>query len=197
VLTFKVIYIGVKFDDYGFIYDKLADPQTYVNVVFYSEPFYVQSTLNEVLATDFSVGLGHLMEIVYLVIPLSTEFGIKPVSFNDLFQLALFPQALSYGLANNIWAQMWSAGGWVLLILFVLVFCAAIAAGEAARRKVGPEVHAIIVVALAYWCFYIHRNDLLGALQFERYILLVSLGAYMISRLLAAVMRRRNAARRH
>ena len=189
VLIFKVIYIGVKFDDYWFIFERLSDPDTYENVLFYSEPFYIQGTLNEVLASDFSVGLDHLADIFFLAIPRSSELGITAISFNDLFQPALFPQAVAFGLANNIWAQMWSAGGWLLLFLFVLVFCAAIAAGESIRRKVGLEAHAIVVVALMYWCFYIHRNDLIFQLLIERNILIISFVAYLLSRVINILIR--------
>ena len=49
------------------------------------------------------------------------ELGIQVHEFNDLFQPVLFGD-VEFGLAGNVWAEMFAAGDWPLLGCFLLAF---------------------------------------------------------------------------
>src|SRR5690606_41059085 len=68
-------------------------------------------TLNEVVLRGFRTEFDHVSAVVYQLLFFSDKLGLTASSFNDYFQGALFP-GVDYGMASNIWAQMWSAGGW-------------------------------------------------------------------------------------
>jgi hypothetical protein len=80
---------------------------------------------------------------------------------------------VDYGIASNIWAEMWSIGGinGVIMFLFFFIIIALLLNQWMTR---GPSAFAgILALCGMVWVFYIHRNNL----QFEgdllkRYILL-------------------------
>lgn len=183
-LLFPMISLGMKMDEPGFIADRMLDPDTYYFSIVYSEPFYVQSTLNEVLDNNFTVGLDHFSTLFMLALPFAPEWGLQPVSFNDLFQPALFPHA-NGGLANNIWAEMWSSGGWFLLAPFILIFALLVHVGDAFLHRTAAELKAVVAVCLAYWGFYIHRNDIVFELVLIRNVLIVFFIAAVLAKFLS------------
>lgn len=167
VFVYKQLYVTIKLGMWDSISDRTSDAGFYSTVVTQSEPFTTQAILNGVLANDFRVGLGHLAGFVNLVVPFSQGVFGPATSFNTLFQPALFPETQG-GMANNIWAEMWSSGGWPLLALFVLVFVLALALGSYLLQARDPVLAGGAALFFAYWAFYIHRNDLLFQLTLER-----------------------------
>jgi hypothetical protein len=137
-----------------------------------SEPFLVQQTLNEIVRTRFETGFDHILSSFYQFIVLAPELGAENVKFNDLFQPVLFPE-VGYGLAANIWAQMWSAGGWPLLAVFTLIFNLVLGLGNISLCARSAVLRAGLAPMFCYWAFYIHRNDLSFALALEKRQLLL------------------------
>ena len=156
---YKQIYINVKLGMWERLWDRFRGPDLYVNSVANSEPFTIQAILNGVLKADFHTGIGHFRAALYELVPFYDP-PIKERSFNALFQPALFPQT-SGGMANNIWAEMWSSGGWPLLVSFVVVFVLLMAVGSYLLRAWDPAIAAGAALLFSYWAFYLHRNDLL------------------------------------
>jgi hypothetical protein len=141
-------------------------------MLLHSEPFVVQGTLNEIVRQQYWIGPEHLVEILYLLVPLANELGATAGGFNPLFQPSLFSTVTGYGLANNLWAQMLAIGGWPVLSAFTGVYCAVLLVGDRLLRRVSPSTAVVLAVVFAYWAFYAHRNDLLYQLTLTRRVLL-------------------------
>jgi hypothetical protein len=171
--VYKQLYIAVKLGLWDVVLDRLQDSELYASALMMSEPFNTQAILNEVVAQDFRVGMGHLKDVALQFVLFSAELGSAPVSFNDLFQATLFPADLDYGMANNMWAEMLSSGGWPLLGAFLLCFIALLTVGSSLIRSRDLSLVAGTAVAFSYWAFYIHRNDLLNQINLEKRVVLI------------------------
>ena len=167
------------------ILDRLTDVDLYASAILLSEPFNTQAILNEVIAQDFRVGMEHFQDVLLQFLLFSPELGRAPVSFNDFFQSTLFASDLDYGMANNIWAEMVSSGGWLLLGLFVLVFVLLLMLGSYWVQSHDVTVAAGVAVVFSYWAFYIHRNDLIYQVNLEKRSILVWVTCLVVSRFLA------------
>lgn len=170
VLVYKRLYVQVKLGSWDSVADRLSSGQIYTSSVTNSEPFITQAILNKVLANHFYVGMEHFFSSVELIVPFSRILGGSATKFNDLFQPALFPQAEA-GMANNIWAEMLSSGGWPLFALFVIFFVSLLALGSYLLRVRDPLVAGGGTLVFSYWAFYVHRNDLVFQISVEKQIL--------------------------
>ena len=185
LFVYKQLYISVKLGLWDVILDRLTDVDLYASAILLSEPFNTQAILNEVIAQDFRVGMEHFQDVLLQFLLFSPELGRAPVSFNDFFQSTLFASDLDYGMANNIWAEMVSSGGWLLLGLFVLVFVLLLMLGSYWVQSHDVTVAAGVAVVFSYWAFYIHRNDLIYQVNLEKRSILVWVTCLVVSRFLA------------
>ncbi|NLU50542.1 MAG: hypothetical protein GXX09_09070 [Syntrophomonadaceae bacterium] len=190
LFAYKHLCIAVKLGDWHLIMKQLLCLDFYITAITHSEPFVTQTILNQVLSKRFVAGMEHFTGLVYQFILFSSELGAKATSFNDLFQPVLFPDAVGWGMANNIWAEMWSSGGWPLLILFLIVFVLVLAIGSYLIRSADPEIAAGSAVLFSYWAFYIHRNDLLYQINLEKDVMLVWIICTLGSQLLSTMSKR-------
>jgi hypothetical protein len=171
IISYQNLKDPVRRADWNEVGHRLSSPLWYVRGVMTSEPFTTQTVLNEVVRRNFHTDMDHIWSTSQQLILFSTQLGAEDARFNDLYQPALFPQ-VDHGLANNIWAQMWSAGGWPLLVAFTLIFVSALAAGSWLVRCPDPSVKAMAGLLMVYWAFYIHRNELLVQVGFAKQIFL-------------------------
>lgn len=183
LFVYKQVYIAVKLGLWDTIADRLQDIEIYASAIMMSEPFNTQAILNEVVAQDFRVGMGHLKDVFLQFVLFSTELGSAPLSFNDLFQATLFPSDLDYGMANNIWAEMLSSGGWPLLAIFMAFFVVMLMLGSYLIRFQDRILAAGAALAFSYWAFYIHRNDLLYQVNLEKRAILVWAACVVLSQI--------------
>ena len=183
LFVYKQLYEVVKLGMWDFIVERLQDPDLYVAAIGMSEPFTIQVILNEVIVQRFVVGMGHLREVLYQFALFSPELGVKPVSFNDLFQSSLFPTDMEYGMANNIWAEMWSTGGWPLLLVFVTIFVLMLVVGSYLIRSSDKTVSSVAALTFSYWAFYIHRNDLAFQINLEKRVIILAAICMLLSKL--------------
>lgn len=184
LFVYKQIYVAVKLGLWDVILDRLTDTELYASAILMSEPFNTQAILNEVIAQDFRVGMEHFQDVLLQFLLFSPELGRAPVSFNDFFQSTLFASDLDYGMANNIWAEMVSSGGWLLLGLFLGVFVLMLTLGSYWVRSRDATLAAGAAVMFSYWAFYIHRNDLLYQVNLEKRTILVWITCLVLSRFL-------------
>lgn len=171
---YKVIAFSVKSGEWELVLNALSDLQTYEFMITRSEPFVIQQILNDVIATNFRVGVDNVFSAFGQLILFGPELGLSTASFNDHFQPTLFP-SVEYGMAANIWAQMWSAGGWGLLLLFLLAFNLVLMIGNASLRSSSFVVRAGFAPMFLYWSFYLHRNDLSYAINIEKRLVIILL----------------------
>lgn len=190
LLGYKMIAFAVKAGMWDLVWRQLQDPNTYIFMLTHSEPFLVQQTLNEVVLNRFETNADHIFSSLYQFVLFAPELGAEEVGFNSLFQPALFPD-VEYGLASNIWAQMWSAGGWPLLMFFILIFNIVLAIGNATLSARSNVIRAGMAPVFCYWAFYIHRNELGYALNLEKRLLLLLIGVAVMGAIVRAAARRR------
>ncbi len=168
LFLYKQISVLIKVSNWDLLADLLTNGDTYLFSLTRSEPFGTQTILNETLRAGFTVGPAHLFQALGSALPFYPVFFGQPTSFNDLFQQRLFP-GTDYGMANNIWAQMWSSGGWPLLGVFTIVYAFLLAWGT---RQIKAQRSPVLLACAAhfwvYWAFYIHRNDLVFQLYIQR-----------------------------
>ncbi len=193
---FASIAWALRAHDFELVADVLSEGETYYKSLTHSEPFITQAILNAVIEFDYKVSAAHLGNaVIVMLVPFAPEIGFVPMSFNDLFQEALFPK-LSFGMANNIWAEMWSSGGWVLLSVFVAVYTGLhifLSSGALTRSR---NVQVIVVITGILWGFYVHRNDLVYQVTMQRRLLVLWAVAVGIPTMVQTVTRRIRAQQR-
>lgn len=156
----KQLIFQIKLLNWDMVYHLLLQPDTYMYAIMHSEPFVTQNILNVVITSNFHTGVGYIWDQLAVMF---TLFGNAQsvTSFNDLFQPALFPSVVDYGMANNFWAQLWSAGGWGFLIMGCIFFNLVLGIGSWLLKSRDLLVRVAAAIAMAIIAFYIHRNDLL------------------------------------
>lgn len=159
VLAYKDIYILVKMGAFERISGKFSDPIFYSSIFITSEPFIIQTTLNEVVKSDFGIELTHLKNLLSQFILFSPELGIETTGFNSKFQSRLFPN-IKFGMAGNILAEIWSLGGMVAISIFLMLFNLFIWLGNNLIKKSRGSLLAVISISMVYFTFYIHRSEM-------------------------------------
>lgn len=188
IVSYQNIKGPLRDGDWPEIGERVSNPLWYAKGVLTSEPFTTQTVLNEIVRMDFRTGTDHLQSAAYHLVPFAPALGEEAVRFNRLYQPALFP-LVDHGLAGNIWAQMWSSGDWLLLLTFLVVFLAGLAVLSRLLRSTDPAVRAYAAVAIAYWAFYIHRNELQGVVGSQKVLILVWVVCVSVSIAVATIAR--------
>ena len=192
ILLYKQFYILVKLREWDLIASRLMNFKAIMNSFTQAEPFVIQATLNEVIWQDFHVTVDHMSGILNNLIIFSPNLGIDTITFNSLFQPVLFPTVTS-GMASNIWAEMWSTGGWILLIFFILIYVLFISLGSFLLNLTDPSIKGLVILLFSYWSFYIHRNDISYQITLEKRVFLIWLfciiGSYILLSILPTKMK--------
>jgi hypothetical protein len=176
------------------IADYITDPDALTYSLYQNEAFSQQHIFNKVLETDFSVPPDYALNIARWFFPgiANTLFG-KNLSFNDYFQPTFYPE-VPWGMASNIWAEQYSAGGIIWLYIFVVLFAIGLTLiNNVATRFVqtGQTDRLVLLVAMvAPTLLYMHRNDLLYELVLVRNKALLLLAVGLLSCMRWALMRR-------
>lgn len=170
--VYKYLYINIKLKMWSQVIEKLTDPSFYLETVKFSEPFAIQTILNEVVRQDFHVGLEHFLGLFNQLIPLGNKFGTTSTTFNSLFQNQLFP-GVTYGMGSNIWAEMWAAGSWGLLLIFIILFNIVLYIGNSIFQKSYGSLKVIAVINMSFWAFYIHRSSLEYTINLNKRIIFI------------------------
>lgn len=188
VILYKGLFMDVKAGQWAMIVQHVADPDWYLSVLASSEPFITQAILNEVLRSGFTVGWNHLWSSLYQLMLFAPELGARTVSFNDLFQPVLFPDSDYMGMANNLWAEAMSIGGWWTIIAFTVGFSSMLGLGSYLVTARDGAISAGAAVAFTWLAVYTHRNDILNQLSFEKRALLIWVACVLGSMLVVTVL---------
>ena len=183
LFIYKFLFSAIKAEDWGLVLELLANPTLYFNAFLNSEPFFTQSVLNEVIREDFQSGLGHFASTPLSFALFAPELGWVLPSFSDIIQSQLFPNLVETGVAANIWAEMISAGGWILLFIFVSLYALALCWGSYLIRASDPVWRSVIVSAFVVLAFYVHRNELQFQITLEKRTLLFFALCWISSRI--------------
>lgn len=169
---YKLVAFAIKSGSWSAVIETILDLNTFQIMITQSEPFITQQILNTIISEDFHIGIIHITSVISQFILFGPELGLASSSFNDLFQPILFP-AVEYGMASNIWAQMWSLGSWPLLILFIFLYNLLLAVGNSSLRSRSFVIRAGLAPVFVYLAFYIHRNDLGYIINIEKRLLII------------------------
>lgn len=187
-LLYKRIVYPIKSGNYTLVVERLLNQDTYTDAIFHSEPFITQTILNEVIKTNYKGGIESLYGLGCQLVPIGGNYLGECLGFDQLYQPALFPE-VTYGMGNNIWAQMWSIGGLIAVALFLLVYCGLIFVANFLLFCRSSAVKYGFIPASIYWVFYIHRNDLSFAISLEKRVIILLGLSIIISMLLAIVVK--------
>ena len=184
--VYKYLYINIKLKMWNGVFEKLTNPYFYLETIKFSEPFAIQTILNETIKNDFHVGMSHFAGLFNQLIPFSNRLGASGVTFNSLFQQQLFPE-VTYGMGSNIWAEMLSSGGWGLLLIFIVLFNLVIYFGNVLFIKSYGNLRVLMVILLSFWSFYIHRSSLEYTINLNKRIILLLIISLLCSTLVGIV----------
>ena len=173
----KEFMYGLKFGFSDYSLQQFQTVDFYLNALKKSEPFTIVSILNEVIKNNFKTDFEQLFAILKLIPFSETIFNIQIIGFNDKFQHILFPY-VSYGLANNIFAQIWSLGGYSGVFLFSIIYFYLLYLGNILMKN---NFKPLITLIFSLQSFYIFRNDLLYQITLEKKYIISFLFAYFIN----------------
>lgn len=187
--VYKGVYIAIKYKDYDMAWKNITDVNYLIQVVFYnSEPFAIQRILSDVMQYNFFIGMDNLKRIILTFLIFGDQTGIDTKTFNGYFQSHLYG-SVGYGMGDNIWAHMYSSGGWLLLIIFIFIFSLSLFFSSSRIYKSDSSFTPLLVVLFCYWSFYLHRNDLFYQLGLEKRILMIFIFVSIVSCILFHIKR--------
>ena len=194
--VYKAVYALIKLGEYETVHEKLGDHEFYVSTVIDSEPFVTQCILNEVVRTDFQTDGNYILTgIASQFTFFGNELGIDVTSFNDLFQPVLFGD-VSFGLAGNVWAEMFAAGGWPLLGCFLLAFVVTLRLISRWLCAAHTSSQVCVALSAAYLAFFLHRTDIGFQLTLQKRLLACWFIVVCVSEVLHQLNGRRRLTRR-
>jgi hypothetical protein len=162
--------------------------QLVLNAFTYSEPFLTVAIFNETVKREFSIPFDLLTQQLLTGVPGGKSiFNIDSTdvrTFNDYFQPALFPKAITFGMANNPWAEAYAAGRLPMVFAFSVGFAAIMALITFGFWRTSGPVRALFAVLGGLIGFYFHRNDLLievGMVKHAIYIMAIALAVTWIA----------------
>ena len=159
---------------FDFIVSSATNLKVYEAAITQSEPFIIQTNLNETIRQHV-----HTDHIALRSIIKSFGFSFNKLDFQDdklkyLSQEMIYPK-LNYGTGNNIWAFIFSSEGWLGLIIFVLIFFSMILIGNLLLNNSNKILKAFIVVFFVCICFYSHRNGLFFQIEIQKRVTIIFL----------------------
>jgi hypothetical protein len=171
---------GLSSGDFSVLLNVLTLPSSYVDAFFRSEPFVTATIINEVISNRYELPLEHLTDALAIAIPFAAGLDAGPATFGSMFQRDLFPE-VTFGMAHNIWAQMYAIGGLVGVTIYAILFGLGIVALQHFMQRTRGSLAAFLALSAAYWAFYSHRNDFFYQLVLQRRILFAFLAVLICS----------------
>jgi len=187
LFAYKRIYILIKMGDFDSVSSTLSGEGFLEDAIMRSEPFTTQHILNAIVSLDVRIGMQHFQEVLHASFYNMFTADNLRADFNEKFQPVFFGDVRG-GMASNVWAEMWSAGGWPMLLLFVALFIGVLYWVSSRWTAFDGSVKGVLGTLMPYWAFYIHRNDSYRLLSFLKQYSLLLLGALMVSTALSLLM---------
>jgi hypothetical protein len=158
VLIYKQIYIYVKAGQWDNVGATLTSNSIVSDSLLNSEAMSQTHILNVVITERFHIPLVSHFSDTFIQTFASGDSKTGDASFGGWVANELFP-GLKYGLASNIWAEMYSSGGWIMFFLMILIYVSALGWASRLVRSGSALSVSLICAWMPYWAFYIHRSD--------------------------------------
>lgn len=171
--------------DFYSVFSQLLTAETYTKAIYGIQSNISLAIANEVLNNDFRFSFYEFWKGSISIIPLSESlFGFKYIKWPTWAHAEIAPH-LSYGIAGNIYAQIYTVGGWVAIFIFSSFWALInhlVLAGINTKRTL---IRLASLGTVPYISFFFIRQDLWATLS-----LVVSSLALIVSiALLAAIAR--------
>ncbi|MFU1780579.1 hypothetical protein ACM16X_04265 [Haloarcula japonica] len=114
------------------------------------------------------------------IIPFArTMFGIPTEHYGKKFKMDIFP-AREAGIGSNIWGEGYAIGGFIGLMLMVLLFLAVIVLLNGLLDSPNPPLKIFALVVTPYLAFYIHRLPSGGVLSLMSNFFIITILPWVI-----------------
>lgn len=186
VILLKQFLYGFKFGFSDYSLQQFQTLEFYTNALIHSEPFVIMSILNEVVKNNFTIQFDNILVVLKIFPFMESIFNLETTDYNQLFQPALFPY-VNYGMANSIFAQFFSMGGYLFVIWFIFLYFCILFLGNS-YLLYSKYSKSIVVLLFSMQAFYIYRNDLLYQITLEKKYLVIFLVALLLNYLFKNVV---------
>jgi hypothetical protein len=184
--AYKLVLPAIRLQDWALFVTIISDPDFWWQPIMYSEPFVTQFILNDVISRDIVFSIDALEVFMAQLILYGNDQGLLPYTFGEFYN-TVGVVGLEWGLAANIWAEMWAVGGTLAIVAFATLHCAIIVILAKLLDYcyyTGRSWFAALASIGAIVVFYIHRNDVHYTLLMVRRVLLmflvISVGAWIL-----------------
>ena len=169
--VYKSSLYWLKRGDYDSVIENVLTPAgLFSSVLIHSEPYPINLTLHTVLQEQIKTDMIQPLDVLASTIFFSDLLGIQ-TDAHYLKQEDIVGR-LDFGLASNMWAFMWSSGGWYFLIAFIFIFTCSLSLGSALLNSCNSFGKGVILFYFIVLAFYIHRNDFFIQFVIQKRILL-------------------------
>lgn len=182
LFLYKGLYRSILNQNYNIVISKLTSFDYYIDSIMMSEPFITQMILNETVINDFSIGKDYINSIISFIVPLSNYlFNVEMYNFSHEFTNKFFP-FIDFGLASNIWAELYSLLGILLILFFSLINVIFLFLGS--KFIIASEngfLNSLLTLMFSYWFFFMNRTGLLYQLTIQRRIIFWGISILLFS----------------
>lgn len=189
VLFGKAAYLSIKESNWAYI-EQFFQIRSHVQFFAGFEPLLIHGHLETVMFYDWTYPVAKTATAVFgqlLIVP--SAFGIDSQGFSDAFTRTFYP-GVNYGLAHSYWAQAYSTGGPLGIVLFAVIFGGLVALVDDWERRGNALTHVPVVLIGTTLAVYIFRNSLENILAFERQIAVAAIPLILAAKLMAPRLRR-------
>jgi hypothetical protein len=189
IFAYKLIYNIVGTFNFNEIVSALSNKEAYLFRVFQgSEASLIMVNLNSVIDryNEFGANADYFSSLFFRCFPfvssqLAEIFGVNLVRFSKVLDQEFY-ETVSYGMGSSIWGEAIYSGGWVLFVVFVLLFVFMIFLGSAFIYSKQFDIKiGFFMVPLVYCSFYAHRIEI----SFVLYSFYISIFCYLFFKLLS------------
>ena len=179
LMMYKEIYTLVKTGNFADILAVVTNTD-WAGRLSRQEPFVTQSILNEIILRDYFMGPSIVFQqIIQAFSIFGNSLGIGQTAYSAYIQNELFGR-MEWGIANNIWAQMYCAGGFGFVFTFTICWNCVNSLLKYVIEN-SNSFNARVAASFAPpWIFYIHRNDMAYTLNIEKRVLLSLIGTLVL-----------------
>jgi len=158
LFVYKKIYVQVKLGNWDVVKERLTSSELYIAAITESEPFVTQDILNSTLRYAGNIEFDFISGFLSSFMLFGDEILNTSNGFMKFVNSTLYSH-IDYGVASNIWAQMYALGGWTGIIIFSIVFNSVIALFVIGMKTRFLTVKVLYANLGVLWVFALHRND--------------------------------------
>lgn len=158
LIVFKDIYQALRALDFVTVAEILVDGDTYSDL-FNVDEFRINMALfNYAVTANFILPVNDILARILSILPLANDYIATdyPIRFSSINQNYFF--GASYGLGNSFWAETYSMGGLIFLLIMTFVWMILLNISSKFIVKETPMA-ALPLVLASYGSFYICRLD--------------------------------------